>query len=57
MSFEVKDDDILIKYNKIWNKMLNANFHSKPLYDEKYMKAVVKTFNGVVNTMFWSKKL
>ena len=27
-------------------------FHSKPVYDEKYIKAKVKTFKGVIHTIF-----
>ena len=37
MSFMVKDDDVLDKYNKIWDKnknKLNIKFHSIPVYDE-----------------------
>ena len=37
MSFMVKDDDVLDKYNKIWDKIknkLNIKFHSIPVYDE-----------------------
>ena len=42
MSFMIKDDNILIKYNAIWNKIkktLNIKFHSIPVYDEKYIKS------------------
>ena len=38
MSFVIKDDDVLDKYNKIWGKIketLNIKFHSVPVYDEK----------------------
>ena len=28
-----------------------------PPYDEKYIKAKVKEFNGVVNTSFWGDKI
>ena len=31
--------------------MLNIKLHSKPVYDEKYIKAKVKTFNSVINTI------
>ena len=31
--------------------------HSKPVYDEKSRKAKVKTFNGVVNTVFSNDKI
>ena len=34
MSFKIKDDSVLAKYNKIWNKIketLNVKFHSSPI--------------------------
>ena len=55
MSFQIKNDDVLNKYNGIWNKVkkiLNIKFHSMPVCDEKYIKAEVKEFNGVVKTSF-----
>ena len=55
MSFIIKDDDVLDKYNEIWNKTkgeLNIKFHSMPVYDEKYIKAEVRDFNGVIKTNF-----
>ena len=45
MSFVIEDDNVLIKYNKIWNKTkkaLNIKFHTMPVYDEKYIKNKVK---------------
>ena len=42
-------------YNEIWDKVkntLNIKFHSVPVYDEKYRKARVREFNGVINTNF-----
>ena len=45
MSFLIKDDDVLDKYNEIWNKIkktLNINFHSIYVYDEKYVKTKVR---------------
>ena len=53
MSFTIKDDDVFDKYNEIWNKIkekLNIKFHSMPVCDEKYMKAKVREFNGVIKT-------
>ena len=38
MSFVIANDDALIKYNNIWNKIkttLNTKLHSMPVYDEK----------------------
>ena len=55
MSFVIKDDDVLDKYNEIWDKIkgkLNIKFHSMPVYDEKYIKAKVREFNGVIKTNF-----
>ena len=53
MSFIIKHDDVLDKYNEILNKIkktLNIKFHSMPVYDEKDIKAKVKEFNGVIKT-------
>ena len=58
--FMIEDDSVLVKYNAIWNNKLNTIstiFHSIPVYDEKYIKARVKEFNGVVNTNFWGDKV
>ena len=35
-----------------FEKTLNIKFHSLLVYDEKYIKAKLKEFNGVVNTNF-----
>ena len=40
----MKDDDVLDKYNRIWDEIkeaLNIKFHSMPVYDKKYIKAKV----------------
>ena len=55
MSFMFKNDDMLDKYNEIWDKIketLNVKFHSMSVYDEKYIKAKVREFNGVIKTKF-----
>ena len=55
MSFIVKNDDVLDKYNEIWDRIkdtLGIEFHSMPVYDEKYIKAKVSEFNGVIKTNF-----
>ena len=60
MSFMIEDDSVLVKYNEICNKIkktFNIKFHSMPVYDENYLKAKIKEFNGVVNTIFWSDKV
>ena len=38
MSFFIKDDEVLDKYNEIWDvikKKLGIKFHSEPIYDKK----------------------
>ena len=56
MSFKIEGFNIFFEYNEIWNKIkrtLNIKFHSQPIYDEKYVKTKVKTFNGVIYTVFF----
>ena len=53
MSFIIKNDDVLDKYDEIWDKIketLNLKFHSMPVYDEIYIKAKVREFNGAIKT-------
>ena len=53
--FFVRHDNVLDKYNKIWNVIknkLNIKFHSKPVYNQKYLKVKVKEFDGVIKTNF-----
>ena len=50
LSFIIKDDMCLNKY-KIKEK-LKIKFHSTPVYDEQYIKAEVREFNGVIKTNF-----
>ena len=55
MSFVIKDDNVLDKYNEIWNKIKktsNIKFHTIPVYNVKYIKAKVGEFNGVIKTNF-----
>ena len=52
----IKDDRMLDKYSKIWNKIkkiLNTKFQSMSVYDKKYIKAKVREFNDVIKTNFW----
>ena len=60
MPFVIKDDDVLNKYNEIWDKIketLSIKFHSMPAYDEKYIKAKVREFNGGIKTNFLADKI
>ena len=51
MSFFIKDDDVVDKYNEICDKVknkLSIKFHSMPVYDETFIKAKVREFNCVI---------
>ena len=55
MSFIIKDDYVLDKYNAIWDKIketLEIKFQCMPTYDEQYIKGKVREFNGVIKTNF-----
>ena len=48
----IEDDSALFKCSAVWDKIKEIQakkFHSNPVYDEKYIKAKVKKFKGVVN--------
>ena len=55
MSFKIEDGSVYLKYIEIWNEIknsLNSKFYSQPIYDDKYIKTKVKTFNSMINTLF-----
>ena len=55
MSFMIKDDKVWEKYEQIWDVIKNKlgiKFHSKPIYEQKYLKAKVREFDGVIKTNF-----
>ena len=44
-SFLIKDDKVWEKYEQIWDVIKNKlgiKFHSKPIYEQKYLKAKVR---------------
>ena len=58
--FVIKDDICLHKYNEIQDKIkekLNIKYHSMPVYDEKYIKAKEREFNGVIKINFLSDEI
>ena len=60
MSFPIKDEDVLYKYNDIWDKIKeksNINFHSEPIYDKKYIKAKVREYDRVIKTNFLGNRV
>ena len=53
--FLVKDDEVWEKYEEIWNVIKNKlgiKFHSEPIYEQKYLKAKVREFDGAIKTNF-----
>ena len=60
MSFLIKDDEVWEKYEKIWDLIKNKlamKFHSEPIYEQKYLKAKVIEFDGVIKTKFWGNDM
>ena len=50
----------LKKYNEIWRKVSNIikqEFDSKPVYNGKYLKLKLKSYNGRINTNFYNNKI
>ena len=46
ISLLIKDDELLEKYNEIWEKIKNSlkkEFGSKPIYNEKYLKVKINS--------------
>ena len=53
MSFLFKDDEVREKYEQIWEVIKNKvaiKFHSEPIYEQKYLKAKVREYDGVIKT-------
>ena len=55
MSFSIKNYEVWEKYDDIWDVIqnkLDIEFHSQPIYENKYIKAKVREFNGNIKTNF-----
>ena len=55
ISFLIKYNELLEKYNEILEKVKNSikkEFDSEPVYNEKYLKAKIRSYNGKINTNF-----
>ena len=60
MSFLTKDDELLEKYNEIWEKVsksIKKEFDSDPVYEEKYLKTKIKSYKGKINANFHNNKI
>ena len=48
------------KNSVIWEKVNNSikkGFDSEPVYNQKYLKAKIKSYNGKMNTNFHNNKI
>ena len=55
MSFLIKDDKVWEKYENIWDVIKNKlgiKFHSKPIYEQKYLKAKIRELDVMIKTNF-----
>ena len=58
MSFLIKDDELLEKYNEISKKKkkfensIKKELNSEPVYNRKYLKAKITSYNEKINTKF-----
>ena len=60
MSFLIKNSEVWEKYEEIWDVIknkLSIKFHSEPIYENKYLKAKVREFDGDIKTNFLSNGL
>ena len=57
MSFLIENNEVWEKYEEVWNVIKNKlgiKFHSEPIYENKYLKAKVRKFDGDIKTNFLS---
>ena len=60
MSFFIKNEELLEKYNEIWGKVSNnvkKGFDREPVYNEKYIKTEIKSYEEKINANFQGDKV
>ena len=60
ISFLIKNDEFLEKYNEIWdnfNNTIKKEFHRELVYNEKYIRTRIKFSEGKLNTNFHDNKM
>ena len=60
ISFLIKNAELLEKYNKMWIKVkhgIKKEFDSEPVYNEKYLKAKIKSYKEKIYTNFHNNKI
>ena len=56
----IKNDEVLENFNDIWEKVsksIKKEFDSEPVYDEKYLKNKIKSYQGKISTNFQNNKI
>ena len=57
VSFYITDEQLTEKYNEVWEKGKNSlkkEFDIEPVYNEKYLKSKIKSYNKKTNTYCFS---
>ena len=60
ISFLIKDKKLLEKYNEIWknvSSIIKKEFDNKPVYNKRYVKTKIKSYNGKMNTNFRNNEI
>ena len=60
MSLLIKNNEVWERYEDIWNiikNKLNIKFHIQPTYENKYLKAKVREFDGDIKRNFLGNDL
>ena len=60
MSLLIKNEELLGKYEEIWNKFshsIKKGFDSKPVYNEKHLKTEIKSYGGKTNINVYGDKI
>ena len=60
ISFLIKDDELqenIIEFGKKVENSITKEFGSEPVYNEKYLKAKIKSCNGKINAYFHNNKV
>ena len=55
MSFRIDDEKLLQNYKAIWTKiedLKNIELNALPVYDDRYIKAKIRTYSNKVYTNF-----
>ena len=55
LSFFITNDKVWEKHENIWDLIkskLDIKFHSESIYEQKYLKAKLREFDGVIKTSF-----